>query len=261
MAGRGNRIARGLGRPLRLVFRSRASADVEPAEPVDDRPPEIEFVAYAEDCILSGHVRLAADRLSDLVNDHAELELIDVLVADLAGGAGFEVHQLHIKRDEILILHATGPRGRVDRRQRTRQHPIVAKLGPYEVRGYIHALPGSDPIDGLRRRRPIVALTDALITFTVGQESVSRRVSTVLINRELADWIVDGPNEDDELAGLEMPVDTTGPLLKDFTGDILGWIPMAGDDQPLEADDEPDLAAETDERHGPTTLEDTAGAA
>jgi hypothetical protein len=226
----------------------------EPLDPVDNRPPEIEFVAYAEDCILSGHVRLAADRLSDLVNDHEELELVDVLVADLSGGEGFEVHQLLIKRDEILVLHATGPRGRVDRRQRTRQHPIVAKLGPYEVRGYIHALPGADPIAGLRRRRPIVALTDAVIEYWVGRERQRRRVSTVLINRELADMIVEGNEEEDELAGLEMPVDTSGPLIKDFTGEVLGWIPLAADDQPLEAEREPDEAAEP-------PFEDAAGAA
>ncbi len=252
MAGRGARIAKGLGRPLRLVFRSPA-ADVEPVEPVDDRPPEIEFVAYAEDCILSGHVRLAADRLTDLVNDHDELELVDVLVADLVGGEGFEVHQLHIRRDEILVVHATGPRGRVDRRQRTRQHPVVAKLGPYEVRGYIHALPGSDPIAGLRRRKPIVALTDALIAYTVGGESVRRRVSTVLINRELADWIVDGSDEEDELAGLEMPVDTSGALLKDFTGAIVGRISLADDEAPA-TDPMPDEASDS-------TLADEAGAA
>ena len=231
MGERSSRIVAGLKRPLgplRLVFRSsQPDAESEPVEPADARPTEIEFVAYAEDCILSGHVRLAADRLSDLVNDHEELELVDVLVADLVGGEGIEVHQLLIRRDEILLLHATGPRGRADRRHRTRQHPVVVKLGPYEVRGYIHALPGSDPIAGLRRRRPIVALTDAVVEYSVGREQVRRRVSTVLVNRELADWIVEG-TDDDDVAGLEMPVDSTGSLVKDFTGEVLGWIPFNG---------------------------------
>jgi hypothetical protein len=256
VAGRGTRIARGIARPLRLVFRSGAAAEVlEPVEPVDDLPPEIEFVAYAEDCILSGHVRLAADRLSDLVNEHEELELVDVLVAELSGGDGYAVHELLVKREEILVLHATGPRGRVDRRQRTRQHPVVVKVGPYEVRGYIHALPGSDPIAGLRRRRAIVALTDAVIEYWVGRERVRRRVSTVLINRELADMIVEGTDEEDELAGLDLPVDTAGPLIKDFTGEVLGWIPLAGAvDQPLEAARGQDLLDES-------PAEEAAGAA
>ena len=229
MGERRSRIVTGLTRPLRLVFRpSQPGPGSAPVEPLDERPTEIEFVAYAEDCILSGHVQLAADRLSDLVNDHEELDLIDVLVTDLVGGEGIEVHQLLIRRDEILLLHATGPRGRADRRHRTRQHPVVVKLGPYEVRGYIHALPGSDPIAGLRRRRPIVALTDAVVEYSVGREQVRRRVSTVLVNRELADWIVDG-TDDEEVAGLEMPVDSSGSLVKDFTGEVLGWIPSVGD--------------------------------
>ena len=230
MAFRGSRILAGVAGPLRLVFRSRAgSPAVEPElEPVPDRPGEVEFVAYAEDCILSGHVRLTADRLNDLVNDHEELELVDVLVTDLVGSEGIEVHQLLLRRDEILVVHATGPRGRADRRQRTRQHPIVVKLGPYVVRGYIHAIPGSDPIAGLRRRRPIVALTDAVVEYSLGREEIRRRVSTVLVNRELADWIVEGEEDSDGLDKFGLPTDGPGLLVKDFTGDILDWAAVEG---------------------------------
>jgi hypothetical protein len=240
----GSTIRAGLTKPLRLVFRSSAvPAEVEPLPPVETAPPEVDFVAYAEDCILSGRVRLAADRLSDLVNAHETLELIDVLVTDLVGGAAIEVHQLLISREEILVLHATGPRGRSDRRQRMRQHPVVAKLGPYEVRGYIHALPGSDPIAGLRRRPPIVALTDALIEYSIGKESIRRRVSTVLINRELTDWIVEGEDETDELDKIEFPIED-GPLVKDFTGSILGRRAGADDEAAVEPARELEPAAD-----------------
>lgn len=217
-------IAAGLAKPLRLVFRVRPPVLTDPPLPdVEDRTPEVEFVAYAEDCILSGQVELAADRLSDLINTHEELELIDVLVADLNDGRAFEVHELAIRRDEILVVHAGGPRGRADRRQRTRQHPIVAKLGPYTVRGYIHALPGSDPIASLRHRRPMVALTDASLEYFVGRDEIRRRVATVLINRQLADWIVEGDDPEEDLSRFDPPVEGQGPLVKDFTGDVLGW--------------------------------------
>ncbi|MBA2720467.1 MAG: hypothetical protein H0U52_14685 [Chloroflexi bacterium] len=217
-------LAAGLAKPLRLVFRGQPPVITEPTPPdVEEPSPEVEFVAYAEDCILSGQVELAADRLSDLINAHEQLELVDVLVADLTDGHAFEVHELAIRRDEILVVHATGPRGRVDRRQRTRQHPIVAKLGPYTVRGYIHALPGSDPIASLRHRRPMVALTDASLEYFVGREEIRRRVATVLINRQLADWIVEGDDLADDLSRFDPPVAGQGPLTKDFTGDVLGW--------------------------------------
>jgi hypothetical protein len=113
---------------FRLAFRPRANAP-EPSPAAG--PPEIDFVAYAEDCVLSGRVRLAADRLSDLVNDHEQVELVDVLVTDLVGSEPIAVHEVAIGRSDILVLHATGPRGRTERRSRTRQMPIVATVGPY----------------------------------------------------------------------------------------------------------------------------------
>lgn len=173
---------------FRLAFRSRGTA-VEP-EPVEG-PPEIDFVAYAADCVLSGRVRLAADRLSDLVNEHDQVELIDVLATDLEGGVPIEVHELVIARSEILVLHATGPRGRADRRSRTRQVPIVATLGPYEVSGYLHVRPGSDALTSLQRARPIVALSDATVEYEVGGQERHNWVGTALINWALASSIVE----------------------------------------------------------------------
>jgi hypothetical protein len=229
-------------KPLRLAFRSRlpTSADQSLA-PEPEAPLDVDFVAYAEDCVLSGRIALAADRLSDLINSHEQLELINVLVEDLTGGQVFEVRELAVKREEILVVHVTGPRGRRDRRRRTRQHPIVAKVGPYEVHGYIHALPGSDPIAGIRRRRPMVPLTDAVIEYFVGHQSVRRRVSTLLFNRELADWIVEGNDEEDPLERFVMPPGE-GPLVKDFTGQILG---RASSDE-VDGSDSDQLAAEPD---------------
>ena len=173
---------------FRLAFRPRANAP-EP-EPVEG-PPEIDFVAYAEDCVLSGRVRLAADRLSDLVNDNDQLELVDVLVTDLVGSEPIEVHELAIGRSEILVLHATGPRGRADRRHRTRQVPIVATIGPYEVSGYLHVRPGSDALGSLQRAKPIVALSEATVEYVVGGQERQHRVQTALINWALASSIVE----------------------------------------------------------------------
>jgi hypothetical protein len=173
---------------FRLAFRSRA---VEPEpEPVEG-PAEIDFVAYAEDCVLSGRVRLAADRLSDLVNEHDQVELIDVLATDLVGGDPIEVHEMVIGRSEILVLHATGPRGRADRRHRTRQVPIVASIGPYEVSGYLHVRPGSDALTSLQRARPIVALSDATVEYEVDGQDRHHWVDTALINWALASSIVE----------------------------------------------------------------------
>ncbi len=173
---------------LRLSFRSSKAA---PEPPPPDVTPEVEFVAYAEDCVLSGRVRLEADRLSDLLNANREFELVDVLARGLAGGDPVRVHELQIARDEILVVHATGPRGRADRRHPTRQVPIIVKIGPYEVSGYVHVMPGADALASLRRGRSLVALSDAAIDYHVGEEAEHREVETVLLNWALADSIVE----------------------------------------------------------------------
>ena len=195
-------------------------------------PVEVEFVAYAEDSILSGRVALTADRLTDLLNDHDQYTLIDVLVESLVDGRAIERREVLVDRDELSIVHLLGPRGSSGRRVRTRQHPVAIQLGPYHVRGYVHALPGSDPIESLRRRPPMVPVTDAWIEHFVGDTLQRRRVSAVLVNRHLMDWIVEA--EDDEVEMPDIPIPRGGPLAKDFTGSVHAE-PVEDSDEDAEA--------------------------
>jgi hypothetical protein len=179
----------------------------------------VELVVYAEDCILAGQVRLTADRLSDMLNDGETFELTaGVRVDDLAGGEVWEVPFVEVNRDDILLVHAGGPRGDPGRRHRTRQHPIVAKAGPYQVSGYVHSLPGTDAIASLRHRKPMVALTDVVIDYTVQSKPQQRRAGVLILNRALTDWIVEG--HDAEVVMPDIPAETGGRLTKDFTGEL-----------------------------------------
>lgn len=211
-----------LDRTLRIALRrgpETAPTDDGGQGDAPDHGALIEFVAYAEDCLLSGHMRLDADRLTDLLNEHDEYVLVDALVESLADGHAVEVKEVLVTRDELFLVHAIGPRGDPARRQRTRQHPIALQLGPYHVRGYFHALPGSDPIAALRRRKPMVPLTEAWVEYQSGSVRQRRRVSTVVVNREQLDWVVEAKDEEVELP--DLPIETAkGPLLKDFTGDV-----------------------------------------
>ncbi len=210
------------GRRLRLAFR-RPDGEADRADPptLAAAPlPEVEFVAYGEECLLSGRLRLDAERLTDMLNAHDEVQLVDVMVERLDGEPAVEVREVLVRRDELLLVHATGPRGSLARRQRTRQHPLAMQVGPYHIRGYFHALPGSDPVSSLRRRKTMVPLTDAWIEYTVGSIRQRRRVGAVVVNREQIDWVV--PALDDEVEMPDLPVaHGQGPLLKDFTGSIM----------------------------------------
>ena len=214
---------------LRLVFRG---ADVEAPTTDDPAVPsapttELEVVAYAEDCRLFGHLALSAARLTDMLNEADEIELVDVAVEALADGRIVEMRSMVVRRDELLVVQATGPRGARERRQRTRPHPVAVKTGPYLVRGLLHALPTADPFVALRRRPPMVPLTDGSISYTVAGSTVVRRADTIIVNRAVIDWVT--PGTDDEVAGPELPAlpAAKGILLKDFTGEI---HPMPHDD-------------------------------
>lgn len=220
------RMIHSFGRRLRVIFGVAPAPDPSAldtttlAEPVQ---PIVEFVAYGEDCLLSGRIRLAAERLSDMLNDHDEYELIDVMVESLERPEATQAQAVLVHRDEILLVHAAGPRGSQGRRQRTRPHPVAMQLGPYHVRGYLHALPGSDPLLAIRRRKPMVPLTDAWIEFVAGGTHQRREVGTLVVNREQIDWITVAADEDIRVAEtLDMPVAPgQGPLVKDFTGQIM----------------------------------------
>ena len=180
------------GRRLRLVLRQ--PDEVEPPVEVNDEAaglPEVEFVAYAEDGRLSGRIRLDTSRLSDMLNDHDEYLLVDVLAERLPEGGTMVVPEFLVQRDELVLVHATGPRGDRSRRHRTAARAVHLRAGPYLVTGDIHAAPGVDPLVFFRRRRPMVPLTDATIEYRTAEGPVREFAGTIIVNRELLDWVTE----------------------------------------------------------------------
>ncbi|MDO8484082.1 MAG: hypothetical protein Q7S35_03975 [Candidatus Limnocylindrales bacterium] len=211
-----------VGRRLRLVLGRPAARPPLHDEGATAAPslPEVEFIGYAEDCLLIGHIRLNADRLSDLLNAHEEYQLVDVLGEDLSTGATIEIQEILVTRDELLLVHATGPRGDPGRRQPTRQHLIALQIGPYHVRGYLHALPGSDPMASFRRRKPMVPLTEAWVEYASGSVRQRRRVASLIVNRHRVDWITEADDEPVELPDFALHAEK-GPLRRDLIGRVL----------------------------------------
>jgi len=163
---------------------------------------EIAFVAYTSDERLSGRVRLDASRLSDMLNDHDEYLLVEALAERLPKGGSLVVSEILIRRGELSLVHAFGPRG--DRTQRipTDRHRIVLRAGRYLVSGRLHSGRGEDPLASLRARRPMVPLTDAMIEFRRGGDVVQEPTGTIVVNREHVDWVREGRPQPD---GGEVP--------------------------------------------------------
>ena len=186
-----------IGSRLRLVLRQpgdgrdlRGGFGGDPAE--DDSLPEVDFVAYAVSERLSGRIRLDSSRLSDMLNAHDEFVLVDALAERLPEGGSMVVSEILVRRDELAIVHATGPRGDRAMRIRTETHPLVFRVGRYLVSGRLHAGQGEDALQSLRSRQPMIPLTEAAIEFRVGPDVVREPASGIVVNRDLVDWVREG---------------------------------------------------------------------
>ena len=190
VAGMPVQMITSLGGVLRLVLHHADPAGPQaPDLPGEQELPEVEFSAYAEDCRVSGLVRLDAGRLTDMLNDHTELELVDVVVESLADGSTSRLPGFTVQRDELLVVEATGPRGDPGRRTRVQPNPLAAKLGPYELRGFVHLPHRANTLDAVRRRRPMVPMTSASIAYEVAGVPVLLADRTLIFNRECTDWL------------------------------------------------------------------------
>ncbi len=219
----------GLRRRLWVPERPRVALPAPDPEPVLVPRPEVEFAGYAEDCRIFGFLRLDAERLSDALNVHAELSLVDVLLVALDDSRAIPAGSLSVTRDELLAVRASGPRGNPGRRGRTRPYPVTLQSGPYLVHGYLHGPPGGDPIRQLRRRPPMVALTEAWIAYLAAGQDHRARVGTIIINHELLDWV--RPALDEEVTLPSLPMESAvDPRAKDLTGYI--WTGRASGDHP-----------------------------
>lgn len=186
---------------------------------------EIDFSAYSEDCRIYGYLHFSGERLSNHLNEADEYELNSVLLVALDDGRAVELGRLTVRRDELIAVRGTGPRGDPARRSRRRPSPIGLRAGPYMIRGYLHAPPGADPLLQFRRRALWVPITEAWIEHNVGGLPHQARVGTLIVNREMVDWI-DHAKDAEVRRDLpaEMRID---PRAKDMTGEVRLWRQQA----------------------------------
>ena len=192
---------------------------LEPPESLLVLAVDLDFVAYSADCRLRGRIALDTERLSDLLNGSGSYLLRDIEAESLEDGHVARLPELEVAADDLCVVEGIGPRGNPGRRIRTRTHRMQLQVGPYLIAGSLHAIPGADPLAGITRRGPFVALTDATLTYRRAGESVLDDVDIVLVNRELVEWI--RPVGDEAVAFPNVPV-KLDPHAKDLTWEVQG---------------------------------------
>ena len=177
-----------MGSRLRLVLRQ-PDVGLVVAAPEADGLQEVELVAFAAHGRLSGRIRLDRARLSGMLNEHDEFQLEHVLAMHLPEGRTRVMREMVIRRSELYLVYAGGPRGDRSRRARTVPRGIIVKCGPYLVTGDVHSAPGIDPLRFFGRRQAMVPLTDAIVDFPGPRGRVQEAGEVVVVNRDLADWV------------------------------------------------------------------------
>jgi hypothetical protein len=124
-----------------------------------------------------------------MLNGHDEFQLEHVLAERLPSGGTMVIPELLVRRDELVLVQASGPRGDRSRRIRTKAQAITGRSGPYLIFGDVHATPGLDPLLSFRRRLPMVPLTDAVIEYPGANGPVREFADVVIVNRDLMDWV------------------------------------------------------------------------
>ena len=142
--------------------------------------------AYAADCRVHGEVDIGRARMTDALNASPTLLIQDARLESLSDRRIVEAPELTVAYDELCAVVASGSRGDADRRLRTHMTRVEVDLGPYHIEGAVHGTPASDPVISAFRRPHWVPLTDATVTYTAGDDSQSDKITTLIVNRDLA---------------------------------------------------------------------------
>jgi hypothetical protein len=173
--------------PATLVLEREPETPHEPDSVAD--APLVGFDAFLPDHRVYGWVRLTADRLTDILNAHAKLTLVNAQLERLEDGRVEWREHLRLERRGLLAVRAGGPRGDPARRQQLRLHPLVVQSGPYLIGGFAHARHGVGPIEEIESRPPMIPLSTGWIEHWAGGQRHRQWAGTILFNRLLVDAI------------------------------------------------------------------------
>lgn len=157
-----------------------------------------DLTIYAADSILTARLLIAQDRVSEFLATSAPVDLRQVRITSLDDGRRMALDALEVDRKEILMAVADNVRGKASRRVATVQRPALAQVGPYRIAGRVHGPPSTDPLE-LARRRPWIAITNAIVWYTANGSAVSVHHGAVLVNlAQLGSLVADEDGFHDE---------------------------------------------------------------
>jgi hypothetical protein len=166
----------------------------------------IPFIGYALARRFIGYVECEGERLTDLLNHSESIVIRETFVETFDDDTVTNLGDGEIDRSILYAVEASGTRGEATRRIHTIRHRLQVQMGPYTALGLLHATAGQMPLPYIQSRGPMIPLSDATIGFAGRGSMQLRDVGTLIVNRELLDWV--RASEDEALAFPGVPVVT-----------------------------------------------------
>ena len=164
----------------------------------------IPFIGYAIGRRLIGHVECEGERLTDLLNRAESIVVRETYLENFEDDTVTNLGDGEVDRSILYAVEASDSRGETTRRIHTIRHRLQVQLGPYTALGLLHSLPGQMPLPYLHARGPMIPLSDATIGFASRGSLQMSDVGTLIINRDMLDWV--RANEDEAAAFPGVPV-------------------------------------------------------
>lgn len=149
----------------------------------------IPFIGYALGRRFIGYVECAGERLTDLLNRTESVVLHEAFVESYEDGTVVNLGDGEVDRSLFYAVETSGGQSEESRRIHTVRHRLQVQIGPYGALGQLHAMPGQMPLPYLTSRGPMIPLSDATIGFVVRGGLTMRDIGTLIVNRDLFDWV------------------------------------------------------------------------
>jgi hypothetical protein len=163
----------------------------------------VPFIGYAIGRRLIGYVECESRRLTDVLNRSESFVLRDAFVENFEDETIVNLGDGEVDRSILYAVEAGG-RGEESRRIHTVRHRMQVQLGPYTALGLLHAPSGQMPLPYLTTTGPMVPLSDATLGFQNRGQLALRDVGTLIVNRDLVDWV--RASDDEAMAFPGVPV-------------------------------------------------------
>jgi hypothetical protein len=167
----------------------------------------IPFIGYALGRRYIGYVECAGERLTDLLNRTESIVIHEAYVASYDDDTVVNLGDGEIDRSILYAVETSGPRGEEMLRVHTVRHRLQVQLGPYSALGLLHSAPGQMPLPYLTSRGPMIPLSDATLGFSTHGTLTLRDVGTLIVNRDLLDWVRASDDEAAAFPGVRVVTD------------------------------------------------------